>query len=498
MSRVVVRSAADPATLEALMSPRRDLVVERAAGGGRFEAALGPVRSYERRVEVEGGVATQTVDFQLAVPYFRWLFVLPFRRAISRPPADRQHWWAPPVPIDARASDVLGSLAALSVVLGYLNTLFTQTVTFAGAEFGAGNRAQGIAGAVVRLGGFLALAVVALADKRGRRLVLLWASLAGCVLAATGAAAPSLAWLTASQTVARAFATALLLVVGIVAAEEVPARCRAYAVSLLAMAGGLGAGGALVALKLADIGVRGWRLLYVLPLVALPLIASVRHRLPESRRFLARHPEVGIAGHGRRLWLLAISGLLTNLFIAPQSQFGNQYLRVERGFSAGRISLLSLVVGAPGAFGIIVGGRLADVRGRRRVAAVALVGGTICTVAFFFARGWPLWVWPFVGTTVSAASIPALGVYGPELFPTSLRGRANGLVGITALAGSAGGLALAGILGDHFGRLAPAMAILGAGPVLVAVLVLAVYPETAGRELEELNPEDLSPGLPPG
>ncbi len=500
MSRVVARSVVDPATLEELLRPRDDLVVERAAGDGRFVASIGPVDRYERRVDVgapvdgDGGArrVTQTVEFRLAVPYFAWLFVLPFKRAITRPPR-RHHWWAPPVPLDARASSVLGSLAAVSVVLGYLNTLFTQTVTFAGAEFGAGNGAQGVAGAAVRLGGFIALAVVAVADRQGRRKVLLWASVAGCVLAATGAAAPSLAWLAASQTVARGFATALLLVVAIVSAEEVPARSRAYAVSLLAMAGGLGAGTALVALKVADIGLWGWRLLYLLPLAAIPLLASVRPRLPESRRFLAPHPEVRMEGHGRRLWLLAISGLLTNLFIAPQSQFANQYLRSERGFSAGRIALLSLVSGAPGAVGIVVGGRIADLRGRRRVAAVALVGGTICTVAFFFARGWPLWAWPFVGTMISTASIPALGVYGPELFPTSLRGRANGLVGLCALGGSAAGLALAGLLGDSFDRLGPAMAILAIGPVLVAVLVLTLYPETAGRELEELNPEDDRP-----
>jgi hypothetical protein len=37
------------------------------------------------------------------------------------------------------------------------------------------------------------------------------------------------------------------------------------------------------------------------------------------------------------------------------------------------------------------------------------------------------------------------------------------------------------------------MAVLAAGPLLLAVLVVAAYPETAGRELEELNPEDLDP-----
>lgn len=492
MPRVVVRSEVDPADREVLLQPRRDLVLETAVGDGRFVAAVGPVISYERRLEG----TSQTVEYELAVPYWWWLFALPFKRRIARPPRADLPWWAPPEPLDARASAAIASLAALSLVLGYLNTLFTQTIAFAGEEFGAGDSAQGVAGSFVRLGGLLALVIVALADRRGRRTTLLTASFAGCLLAVTGALAPSLPWLTGSQTVARGCATALLLLVGIVAAEEVPARCRAYAVSLLAMATGLGAGFCIIALKLADLGERGWRLIYVLPVLGLPLVVSVRRHLTESRRFLAPHPAVRIAGHGRRLWLLAASGFLGNLFIAPQGQFANRYLRTEHGFSAGRISLLSVVTGAPGIIGIVVGGRMADLRGRRRVASVALVGGTLCTVAFFFSGGWALWAWPLCGTMLNAATVPALGVYGPELFPTSLRGRANGLVGMCGLAGSASGLALAGILGDAFGRLGPAMAILATGPILVAALVLLAYPETAGRELEELNPEDQPPPAP--
>ena len=490
---MVARSTADRAQTEVLLAPRRDLLIERSVGDGTFEAASGPLTRYSRLVEVADGVVTQTVDFKLAVPYFGWLFVWPFKRAIVRPPRQVPPWWAPPAALDARAANVLGSLAAMGVVLGYLNTLFTQTIAFAGEEFDASSGAQGLAGGVVRLGGFLALAVVGLADRRGRRRVVVWAALAGCGLAVTGALAPSLAWLTASQTVARGFATALLLLVGILAAEEMPARSRAYAVSLLAMASGLGAGFAVMALKLADLGVSGWRLVYVIPLLGIPLVTSIRRRLPESRRFLAPHRDVDLAGHGRRFWLLAVSGLLTNLFIAPQSQFFNRYLRSEHDFSAGRISLLTLVAGTPGVIGIVVGGRLADVRGRRIVAAVALTGGTLFTVVFYFADGVGLWLWPMVGNIVSAASIPALGVYGPELFPTSLRGRANGLVAVCSLGGSAAGLALAGTLGDSFGRLGPAMALLATGPVLVALLVLVAYPETAGKELEDLNPEDVRP-----
>ena len=86
--------------------------------------------------------------------------------------------------------------------------------------------------------------------------------------------------------------------------------------------------------------------------------------------------------------------------------------------------------------------------------------------------------------------VPALGVYGPELFPTSLRGRANGGISILGVTGSVLGLAIAGALSDRWNGLGPALALLSIGPLLMAVLVLVKYPETVHRELEDLNPED--------
>lgn len=499
MSQVVVHTNVDRAGLDEILRPRVDVVAEvlvsdPPAGGALFDAADGPVAEYRRTVEITTADdrfdVVQTVDFRLSLAYFAWLFIPLFKQAMRRPGRDRPPWWAPPERLDAPAAATLGTLGILAVVFGYLNTLFTQTIPFAGEEFSAGNSAQGVAGSVVRVGGLLALVVVATADRRGRRVVLLGSAAAGCVLALTGALAPSLAWLSASQMLARAFATAMIILITIVAAEEVPAGCRAYAVSLLAMAGGLGAGVCVVALNLADLGSQGWRLLYLIPVLGLPLVASARRRLTESRRFLAVHPRGEVAGHGGRLLLLAASGLLANIFVAPQSQFGNRFLRSEQGFSGGLIGLFSVAVGTPAAIGIVAGGKLADVRGRRLVAAVSLLGGTLCTVAFFQVSGWSLWVLAVFGNTIAAASIPALGVYGPELFPTGLRGKANGVVAVTSLVGSAIGLTSAGMLADRFDRIGPAMAILAAGPVLLAILVLVAYPETAHRELEDLNPED--------
>jgi MFS family permease len=520
VARVTTTAVVPPEEADDWLAPRHDLVVERALSpvesaipgtaddrpnrdGTRrcFAAVDGPVRDYRRSVDVrprpDGLVeVTATTEFRLAVPYFGWLFVLPTRAALRRPPPARgaparTPWWAPPDRLDARSASVLGVLAAASLVTGYLGTLLTQSITYATEEFGIeGDRQQGYALATVRLGILLTLALVALADRRGRRSVLVATAAGGCLVAATGALAPNLAWLTASQTAARALSAGLAILIGIVAAEEMPRGSRAYAVSVLGMAAALGAGFCVLALPLADLGEAGWRLLYLLPLLALPLCRGIGRRLPESRRVAAVHRNVPMAGHGRRLALLAGSAFLLQLFTAPASQFLNEFLRDERGFSAARISLFTILTNTPGGIGVVVGGRLADVRGRRVVGAVGLVGGVGATVVMYLTTGWGLWAWSVFGAVVGAATLPALGVYWPELFPTSLRGRANGLISLLGVAGSGVGLLAAGLLSDRLGGLGPALTCLAIGPAVLVVLVLAAYPETAHRELEELNPED--------
>jgi hypothetical protein len=56
--------------------------------------------------------------------------------------------------------------------------------------------------------------------------------------------------------------------------------------------------------------------------------------------------------------------------------------------------------------------------------------------------------------------------------------------------GAAAGLWIVGTLSDRWGSLGPAVALMAIGPAILAVLVLAFYPETAHRELEDINPED--------
>ena len=87
----------------------------------------------------------------------------------DRPPAHRTPAWAPPDRLTPRQLSVLGLLAASSMASAFINTLFTQTVEFAADDFGVGDSGIGIAGAVVRAGIVLVLPVAILADRAGRR-----------------------------------------------------------------------------------------------------------------------------------------------------------------------------------------------------------------------------------------------------------------------------------------------------------------------------------------
>jgi MFS family permease len=287
---------------------------------------------------------------------------------------------------------------------------------------------------------------------------------------------------------------ALAILVGVVAAEEMPRNTRAYAISVLAMASGFGAGLAVISLRLADLGESGWRLVYLMSAVWCLVALDLTRRLPETRRFSAARDETGTVHNPRldrgRLLLLSAVAFAGNIFIAPASFFQNRYLTDIHGFSGGMIAVFSIAVGTPAAIGLILGGRIADTTGRKRLIAVALPLSTAAIVGAYSVGGPPLWLFSLVGGILASAAYPALAVYRAELFPTGNRSRAAGLVTAAALIGGIGGLIATGGLLDSDWSYGSVMATLALGQVVVTVLVVVAYPETAHRELEDLNPED--------
>lgn len=486
-----------------LQRPRDDIVLERNAADGTFEQATGPFTSYRRTLtKVRGGDGDrwqETTTYGWSLPWFAWVFALPVRWAIARRGAAPTHaahqhaaptpWWAPPDRLDPRGLTVLGLLAAASMSSAFVNTLFTQTVNFAADDFGVSDAGIGIGASVVRVGILLVLPFAVLADRIGRRRVVIAMAVAAPLVTASGALAPTFPALVATQAIGRPLGLALDFLVAVVAAEEMPRNSRAYAVSVLAMASGLGAGVAVMALPLADISASSWRLVYLVALIWLVVAVDIARRLPETKRF--ERPHV-VAPHldRRRFAVLATVALLTNLFVAPASLFQNGYLKDVRGFSATTIAIFTVATATPAGVGLILGGRVADLRGRRRVIAAGLPIATAFGVLSYTVGGPLMWLSVFLAGVLGGVTYPALAVYRTELFPTGNRGRAAGLLTATALVGGIAGLLVMGTLLDRDWSHGRIMAMLASAQLVVVVVVLCWYPETAHRELEDLNPED--------
>jgi MFS family permease len=405
----------------------------------------------------------------------------------------------PPVPIEAPVRRMLAGLAVIFFATGYCGTVTTNLITFVTDEFRATNAEQGRALAIIRADALIAFTMVWIADRIGRRRTLLTCAAIGLIGTACCSLAPNLAGFTALQVVARGFVTATAVIAGVLAVEETPAAARAWAASMLVACAGIGSGTTLLLLPLADLGERMWRVIYVVPLLLLMTLPVAARLLPESARFTAAASQ-RIAGHREpitksvvsRFAALALWSALMTLFVSPARQFQNDFLRDERGFTGFGLTLFGLVTNIPSIIGIIAGGRLADRVGRRPVIGFGLLAFAATCATMFLTSGPAMWAAATLMSFCGAILLPAVGIYGPELFPTAFRGRASGLLTGSGRIGSAIGLATAGVLSDSR-SLGGVLAVMASALIVSALILLIFLPETAQRELEELSGSDPMP-----
>lgn len=509
MPRIHTVIEGDRAELERRVAPRDDAVIGEqvsAADDRQVElaATAGPFSAYRRTVRWENHESNadlvrieQEISYRLAIPYWARLYDPLVRRALRdgvRPGA--RPWWTTPDRLSPAQATTVAAMAMFNLIAGLLFGLLTQVLTFVSADLGDGSAGQQTALlSVVRVGVVITVVAMLFADRTGRRRIALLSFTVAAVLTVAGAAAPTWWVFGALQFLARNLAIAGLLCVDTIAVEELPAGSRAMATGLGALSYGLGAGVIVVSLPLADLGPWGWRLTFVVAGLTLPLIWHARRYLPESGRFERlqderRHPGDGSSGarriSGSRFVLLATMFFLFNVFVAPASQLQNDYLRSEQGYSGLLIALFVVATSTPAGLGVVLGGRIADVRGRRAAIVPGLTAFGLFSVAFFSLGGPSMWVASLLASVLGALAIPAMGVIAPELFPTARRGGVRGMLTAIAVTGSVSGLLLAGTMVDSAGY-STAFTILAVAPLAAAALAFAI-PETRGRELEELNP----------
>ena len=459
-----------------------------------------------------------TATSELQVPFFNWLvgplLRLGARRALRQvvagieadlageaAPTPKHHALLPPVPFTAEQARRLAALAAVAALASFSGALLTQNGDAVARSFHQSDEALGIALAIARGGVLFALVATAVADRVGRRRLILLGLVAAGLGNGIAAAAPSFEVFTASQVLTRAALNATVIVASVAAVEEAPEGARAYALSLFALALGLGFSLSVVLLPLSDLGSESWRIAFAASALTVFLVPLIARHLRETRRFTQlasrvkegwRIGEVFDARYGRRFLVLGLVAFLTSIFAAPSSQLTNRYLTGAHDFSNSQVAIFrTITAGAPGIIGVLLAGRLAESRGRRPVAILGLFVATAAQAMFFLGAGALLWIVPPVAIVAAACAGLAVGTVNTELFPTEVRGTSNGFILVCGVAGAALGLVLTTQLRDTVGGLGPAIALCGVAPILAAVVLLRFLPETRARTLDEVSPSEV-------
>jgi putative MFS transporter len=402
--------------------------------------------------------------------------------------------------IDAREWKLLALLGSANAVNGYDLGILALALPAIQASLGIAEEHVGVVLAVIRVGMLPALAFGVLADRWGRRSLLLATIVGFTVCTVLTAAVPNAAAFVAVQFIARVFMAAEDMLGIVVVAEEIGAARRGFALGVLAALGGIGHGLAAVSYALVGNGPYGWRLLYLAGALPLVGIAWLRRSLGETRRFSAmqarQHPEriallaplrALVREHPRRV--LGLAGMVIPVYFVmiPAISFQAKFLQEAHGYSAAVVAFLYFMGGGLSVTTQLLTGLVSDGIGRKPAALLMTVltaTGTLllyCGNGSWVLAGWLLMVAAYLGLDIMLSAL------GSELFPTAYRSTASAARSVTANIGATAGLALEGLLFTVTNNHGTAIAWMLLPLLLVPVAVMTL-PETAKRELEDIAP----------
>jgi predicted MFS family arabinose efflux permease len=361
---------------------------------------------------------------------------------------------------------------------------------------------------VIRLGYVVSLLISPMADAFGRRRLLLYTIVGYSLFTGLSALAAHERGFVGAQFLARGFAGAESSTAFVILAEEVDAAVRGWAIGMLDALVSTGYGLAAIAFAAIKSVPYGWRGLYTLALIPLVLMIPLRRTLPESRRFEheaeigaeAVHPLGSLALLVRlspgRLTIITTVAFLNAIGWGPASLFFPKFLQEVHGWSPAQVSGLVVFGGVIGITGSIVAGRLSDRFGRRVTGPLFMFVTPLFAILMYTVPGSaviPAWI---VRLFTQFAGLVVLHTYGTELFPTSHRSAAQSAQTVSTTLGGAVGLFLESVLYRATGSHSDAIRLLSLASFVAAVIMLVSFPETAGRELEEIAPSNLHQPLP--
>lgn len=390
-------------------------------------------------------------------------------------------------------------ITTLMVVAGFVQafagSLLVVTVAFSRIEFDLTEGDFSWILALIRLGSFTAVAYGIWGDRLGRRRPMLVAFLTMLAANVATAFAPGIVAFTLLQAVTRAASGAVAALAIVYLAEEVSPHIRSFTMGIWGVAGSLAGGLAFLLAPAFDEPLDRWRWLFALSAIGLVAYPLLSRHLTESRAFerpAVRPPllEVLTGETGRYFWPLALAMLAVGAFSGPAVSFASDHLINDLNWTVLSSSLTIISAGALGATGLLIGGRAADVWGRRPVIVVGMALGAFGGAAFYWQEGPLLILWIVIGSFGSSIFVPAVASLRSELFPTRNRAVAGALISAMSVTGAIIGLAIGGYTIDEWGlpETVTGLAIIAA----VSAPLILTLPETKGRVLHH-EPQTAAP-----
>jgi MFS family permease len=379
------------------------------------------------------------------------------------------------------------------VLTGFFETYDVALLTLAApvlaGGLGLGIGTFGICVALIRLASLASVPVLRLADRWGRRSMLLISIAVFTIATGMTALAFGIVAFVALQMVARVFQATESSLASLVIAEELRPHRRGAGLSVLGVISGIGFGAVAGLLLLVPHTPLGWRLFYIVALVPLLLVAYLRRNLRETRAFIVARAEhrlqpsfwPRVTRAQRRTCLRALA--LVSAFGLVQTScffYSADLAQTTYGWE----SRFPIIVGLAGVFGVLgffLGGRVSDLVGRKPMVAVAILLTAAGTI-LIFTQLRELFIPGFFLTAAGSACFLAVTLaYLAELFPTEIRATLTALVVSCQVAAGSLGLVIVGALSGVVGS---SSLMLAAGIALVAsLLLLRRLPEVGGCDV---------------
>lgn len=428
---------------------------------------------------------------------------------MATPDADparvRRPWWLPsrvPPGVEPEHLRILGFVAFAMLFENYDLGLVGAALPQIAAEFGLSNVEKGSFLGAIEMGALASFLLVPLADRFGRRRLLLACVVGMSLGSLLTAFAPSAPVFAACQVLTRSFAAGAVVISYVIVAEEFPAEHRGWGIGMLAAVGAVGFGLGAVVYSQVERLPYGWRTVYALGGLAILLLPFFRRRLRETRRFREsdagrRHAGLSFASafgpvldlarrYPMRAVVFGLAAFLSTVGHRPAFRFISDFLQTEHGWSPSEFAAMTVLGGMLGVAGNPVAGRLGDLYGRQRVGIAMLVPFPLLAALFYTGPDGtliPAWI---AMVFVSMAATVVMRSLSVELFPTEMRSSAGGWYLLVETLGASAGLFLFAAVEAGVGRWGVALSLVSLAAAASAVFLLRL-PDTHRRELEAIG-----------